>query len=79
MDFPSLQHIVGLTAHDRTSKFIFHPHRKTKPPTISTQFQVGPLSTFADCYCSVQQNPTKITTSITWTYLSMAEWVVIKV
>ncbi|XP_036939021.1 unconventional myosin-IXb isoform X1 [Acanthopagrus latus] len=41
MDFQSLQHTVGLTAHDRTSKFIFHPHRKTKPPTISTQFQAS--------------------------------------
>ncbi|XP_030259724.1 unconventional myosin-IXb isoform X2 [Sparus aurata] len=41
MDFQSLQHTVGLTAHDRTSKFIFHPHRKTKPPTISAQFQAS--------------------------------------
>ncbi|KAM3604009.1 uncharacterized protein V6R79_005181 [Siganus canaliculatus] len=41
MDLCSLRHIVGLTAHDRTGKFIFHPHRKTKPPTISTQFQMS--------------------------------------
>nr|XP_046264659.1 unconventional myosin-IXb isoform X2 [Scatophagus argus] len=41
MDFHSLQYVVGLTAHDRTSKFIFHPHRKTKPPTVSTQFQAS--------------------------------------
>ncbi|XP_051254648.1 unconventional myosin-IXb isoform X1 [Dicentrarchus labrax] len=41
MDLHSLQHTVGLTAHDRTSKFIFHPHRKTKPPTISSQFQAS--------------------------------------
>ncbi|XP_045907554.1 unconventional myosin-IXb-like isoform X2 [Micropterus dolomieu] len=41
MDLPSLQHVVRLTAHDRTSKFIFHPHRKTKPPTVSTQFQAS--------------------------------------
>ncbi|KAI3374768.1 hypothetical protein L3Q82_021326 [Scortum barcoo] len=41
MDLHSLQHIVSVTAHDRTSKFIFHPHRKTKPPTVSTQFQAS--------------------------------------
>ncbi|XP_073346792.1 unconventional myosin-IXb isoform X2 [Pagrus major] len=41
MDFQSLQHTVGLTAHDRTSKFIFHPQRKAKPPTISAQFQAS--------------------------------------
>ncbi|XP_044076946.1 unconventional myosin-IXb isoform X2 [Siniperca chuatsi] len=41
MDLHSLQHIVGLTAHDRTSKFIFHPHRKTRPPTVSVQFQAS--------------------------------------
>lgn len=40
MDMRSLQHILGLTAHDRTSKSIFHPHLKMKPPTVSTQFQV---------------------------------------
>ncbi|XP_076601855.1 unconventional myosin-IXb isoform X3 [Chaetodon auriga] len=41
MDLHSLQHIVDLAAHDRTSKFIFHPHRKTKPATVSTQFQAS--------------------------------------
>ncbi|KAM8850087.1 unconventional myosin-IXb isoform 3-T3 [Spinachia spinachia] len=41
MDLQSLRHIAGLTAHDRTSKFIFHPHRRTKPPTVSTQFQTS--------------------------------------
>ncbi|XP_070700770.1 unconventional myosin-IXb [Pempheris klunzingeri] len=41
MDFHSLRHVVGVTAHDRTSKFIFHPHRKTKPPTVGTQFQAS--------------------------------------
>ncbi|XP_041804694.1 unconventional myosin-IXb isoform X2 [Chelmon rostratus] len=41
MDLHSLRHIVGLTAHDRTSKFIFHPHRKTKPATVSAQFQAS--------------------------------------
>lgn len=47
MRLSSLRHTVGLTAHDRTSKFIFHPHRKTKPPTISSQFQVSPVSSVA--------------------------------
>ncbi|XP_034558738.1 unconventional myosin-IXb [Notolabrus celidotus] len=41
MNFNSLQHIVGLTAHDRTSKVILHPHRTSKPPTVSTQFQAS--------------------------------------
>uniref|UniRef100_A0A8C3G8A9 Myosin IXb n=1 Tax=Cyclopterus lumpus TaxID=8103 RepID=A0A8C3G8A9_CYCLU len=41
MDLQSLRHIVGLAAHDRTSKFIFHPHRRTKPPTVGTQFQTS--------------------------------------
>ncbi|XP_056276289.1 unconventional myosin-IXb isoform X2 [Pseudoliparis swirei] len=41
MDLQSLRHIVGLAAHDRTSKFIFHPHRRTKPPTVATQFQTS--------------------------------------
>ncbi|KAL6104021.1 uncharacterized protein ACO6RY_13840 [Pungitius sinensis] len=41
MDLQSLRHIVGLTAHDRTSKFVFHPHRRAKPPTVSTQFQTS--------------------------------------
>lgn len=43
MDYVSLQHVVGLTAHDRTSKLIYHPHRTAKVPTSSTQVQVGPL------------------------------------
>ncbi|XP_069013900.1 unconventional myosin-IXb isoform X2 [Embiotoca jacksoni] len=41
MDLRSLQHIVGLMAHDRTSKSIFHPHRTSKPPTVSAQFQAS--------------------------------------
>ncbi|TNN58068.1 Unconventional myosin-IXb [Liparis tanakae] len=41
MDLQSLRHVVGLAAHDRTSKFIFHPHRKTKPLTVATQFQTS--------------------------------------
>ncbi|TDH05911.1 hypothetical protein EPR50_G00127270 [Perca flavescens] len=41
MDLHSLRYIVALAAHDRTSKFIFHPHRQTKPPTVSTQFQAS--------------------------------------
>ncbi|XP_054482584.1 unconventional myosin-IXb isoform X2 [Anoplopoma fimbria] len=41
MDLQSLRHIVGLAAHDRTSKFIFHPHRRTKPPTVGAQFQAS--------------------------------------
>ncbi|XP_063742603.1 unconventional myosin-IXb isoform X2 [Eleginops maclovinus] len=41
MDLNSLRHIVGVTAHDRTSKYIFHPHRKTKPPTVAAQFQAS--------------------------------------
>ncbi|XP_028282689.1 unconventional myosin-IXb isoform X2 [Parambassis ranga] len=41
MDMRSLQHIVGLTAHDRTSKLIFHPRRTTKPPTVSSQFEAS--------------------------------------
>ncbi|XP_074545706.1 unconventional myosin-IXb [Halichoeres trimaculatus] len=41
MNFNSLQHIVGLTAHDRTSKVIFHPHKTSKPPTVGAQFQAS--------------------------------------
>ncbi|KAM7400316.1 hypothetical protein PAMA_004827 [Pampus argenteus] len=41
MDLRSLKHIVGLAAHDRTSKSILHPHQRTKPPTISSQFQAS--------------------------------------
>ncbi|KAM4551542.1 unconventional myosin-IXb isoform 3-T4 [Odontesthes bonariensis] len=41
IDLRSLQHIVCLTAHDRTSKSIFHPYRRTKLPTVSTQFQAS--------------------------------------
>ncbi|XP_017266569.1 unconventional myosin-IXb isoform X2 [Kryptolebias marmoratus] len=37
----SLQHIVGLAEHDRTSKSIFHPQRQKKPPTVSAQFQTS--------------------------------------
>lgn len=42
MDYISLRHVVGLTAHDRTSKLVYHPHRTAKVPTFSTQVQVGP-------------------------------------
>lgn len=48
MDYVSLQHVVGLTAHDRTSKLIYHPHRTAKVPTFSTRVQVGPL--YTSCY-----------------------------
>ncbi|XP_060901288.1 unconventional myosin-IXb-like isoform X2 [Labrus mixtus] len=41
VNLSSIQHIVGLTAHDRTSKVIFHPHRTTKPPTVNAQFQAS--------------------------------------
>ncbi|XP_053185774.1 unconventional myosin-IXb-like [Scomber japonicus] len=41
MDSCSLKHIVSLAAHDRTSKSIPHPLQRTKPPTISAQFQVS--------------------------------------
>nr|XP_019965984.1 PREDICTED: unconventional myosin-IXb-like isoform X3 [Paralichthys olivaceus] len=41
MDLRSLQHIVGLTAHDRTSKSIFHPHQRARPPTVSAQLQAS--------------------------------------
>ncbi|XP_031720850.1 unconventional myosin-IXb isoform X2 [Anarrhichthys ocellatus] len=41
VDLQSLRHIVGLAAHDQTSKFIFHPHRRTMPPTVGTQFQTS--------------------------------------
>ncbi|XP_034469732.1 unconventional myosin-IXb isoform X2 [Hippoglossus hippoglossus] len=41
MDFRSLQHIVGLTAHDRTSKSVFHPHPRARPLTVSAQLQAS--------------------------------------
>uniref|UniRef100_A0A674PFG0 Myosin IXB n=1 Tax=Takifugu rubripes TaxID=31033 RepID=A0A674PFG0_TAKRU len=41
MDYVSLQHVVGLTAHDQTSKLIYHPHRTAKVPTYSTQVQAS--------------------------------------
>uniref|UniRef100_A0A7N8YGX3 Myosin IXb n=1 Tax=Mastacembelus armatus TaxID=205130 RepID=A0A7N8YGX3_9TELE len=41
MDSRSLQHVVDLTAHDRTSKSVFQPFQRTRPPTISTQFQAS--------------------------------------
>ncbi|CAG07188.1 unnamed protein product, partial [Tetraodon nigroviridis] len=41
MDYVSLQHVVGLTAHDRTSKLIYHPHRTAKVPTFSAQVQAS--------------------------------------
>nr|XP_020447008.1 unconventional myosin-IXb-like isoform X2 [Monopterus albus] len=41
MDLHSLQHVVGLTAHDRTSKSIFQPFQRTRPPTITAQFQAS--------------------------------------
>ncbi|XP_042284922.1 unconventional myosin-IXb isoform X1 [Thunnus maccoyii] len=41
IDLRSLKHVVGLAAHDRTSKSIPHPLQRTKPPTISVQFQAS--------------------------------------
>ncbi|XP_026231001.1 unconventional myosin-IXb isoform X5 [Anabas testudineus] len=41
MDLRSLQHVVSLTAHDQTSKSIFHPQPRTRPLTMSTQFQTS--------------------------------------
>ncbi|XP_056912075.1 unconventional myosin-IXb-like isoform X1 [Takifugu flavidus] len=41
MDYVSLQHVVGLTAHDQTSKLIYRPHRTAKVPTYSTQVQAS--------------------------------------
>ncbi|XP_062259961.1 unconventional myosin-IXb isoform X1 [Platichthys flesus] len=41
MDFQSLHHIVGLTAHDRTSKSVFHPHPRARPLTVSAQLQAS--------------------------------------
>uniref|UniRef100_A0A1A7XP11 Myosin IXb n=1 Tax=Iconisemion striatum TaxID=60296 RepID=A0A1A7XP11_9TELE len=41
MNLCSLQHIVGLTEHDRTGKSIFHPQGREKPPTVSAQFQTS--------------------------------------
>ncbi|MEQ2231408.1 hypothetical protein ILYODFUR_000086 [Ilyodon furcidens] len=37
----SLQHIVGLTNHNRTSKSIFHPDRRGDPPTVCAHFQTS--------------------------------------
>ncbi|XP_016897954.1 unconventional myosin-IXb isoform X3 [Cynoglossus semilaevis] len=39
MDLRSLQHIVGLTAHDQTTKSFFHPQRTMKLSSVSAQFQ----------------------------------------
>ncbi|XP_008274023.1 unconventional myosin-IXb isoform X2 [Stegastes partitus] len=41
MNLRSLQHIVGVAAHDRTSKSIFHPHRRSNLPTVNAQFQAS--------------------------------------
>ncbi|XP_061587393.1 unconventional myosin-IXb-like [Cololabis saira] len=41
IDLRSLQHVVGLTAHDRTSKSISHPRPRAKPPTVGFQFQAS--------------------------------------
>ncbi|CAB1417699.1 unnamed protein product [Pleuronectes platessa] len=41
MDFRSLHHIVGLTAHDRTSKSVFHPNPRARPLTVSAQLQAS--------------------------------------
>ncbi|XP_055359699.1 unconventional myosin-IXb isoform X2 [Betta splendens] len=41
MNVRSLQHVVSLTAHDRTSKSTFHPHLRTKPLTMSARFQAS--------------------------------------
>ncbi|MED6260847.1 hypothetical protein ATANTOWER_030193, partial [Ataeniobius toweri] len=37
----SLQHIIGLTNHNRTSKSIFHPDRRADPPTVCAHFQTS--------------------------------------
>ncbi|XP_028328146.1 unconventional myosin-IXb isoform X2 [Gouania willdenowi] len=41
MNLKSLQHIVGLTALDQTSKSILQIHQCMKPATVSTQFQAS--------------------------------------
>ncbi|KAF6733988.1 Unconventional myosin-IXb [Oryzias melastigma] len=41
MDLNSLQHTAGLTAHDRTSKSVFHPSVTASPPTVCAQFQTS--------------------------------------
>ncbi|XP_013862875.1 unconventional myosin-IXb isoform X2 [Austrofundulus limnaeus] len=41
MNSHSLQHVAGLTRHDRTSKSIFHPQRREKLPTVSAQFETS--------------------------------------
>uniref|UniRef100_A0AAX7VQC5 Myosin IXb n=1 Tax=Astatotilapia calliptera TaxID=8154 RepID=A0AAX7VQC5_ASTCA len=47
VDLRSLRHIIGLTGHDLTSKSIFHPHRKSNPSTVGSQFQAS-LTTLMD-------------------------------
>ncbi|XP_047224590.1 unconventional myosin-IXb isoform X5 [Girardinichthys multiradiatus] len=37
----SLQHIIGLTNHNRTSKSIFYPDRRADPPTVCAHFQTS--------------------------------------
>ncbi|XP_067331802.1 unconventional myosin-IXb isoform X2 [Channa argus] len=41
VDLRSLRHVVGLTAHDQTSKSIFHPHPRTSPLTVSSHCQAS--------------------------------------
>lgn len=41
MDLRSLQHIVGVTVHDRTSKSMLHPDGMITPPTVSAQLQAS--------------------------------------
>lgn len=41
MDLRSLQHIVGVTVHDRTSKSTDHPDGPITPHTVCTQFQAS--------------------------------------
>ncbi|KAK7945215.1 hypothetical protein WMY93_000943 [Mugilogobius chulae] len=41
MDLRSLQHIVGVTVHDQTSKAKAHPEGLIAPPTVCAQFQAS--------------------------------------
>ncbi|KAK2822634.1 hypothetical protein Q5P01_022699 [Channa striata] len=41
MDLRSLRHVVGLTAHDQTSKSIFHPVPRTSPLTVGSHCQAS--------------------------------------
>lgn len=41
MDLRSLQHIEGVTVHDRTGKSTHHPDGPKTPPTVCTMFQAS--------------------------------------